>query len=164
MQDICCLLGALSGLTCLIGVTAWDKEGSLKNAAKELCPHELASDSRIDTGKLRLSSSAHSQATGTNRPAYREACSSDAGTSSKNYGDASDSEVDRLLEEQSAMMDEAKRKEIVLKLQRVIIDKQPFVHMYWANNVMAWWPEVKDFTRPLAQYAYWRMEEVWLGR
>lgn len=41
------------------------------------------------------------------------------------------------------MSDEAKRKDTVLKLQRLIIDKVPFVQSRWGNHVMGWWPEVR---------------------
>ncbi|MBI2907718.1 MAG: ABC transporter substrate-binding protein [Chloroflexi bacterium] len=82
----------------------------------------------------------------------------------RNFGDFSDPEVDRLTDEQAKTLDEAKRKEIVLKLQRLIMEKLPIVQTHWVNSVMGWQPEVRNFTRPLSQYSYWRMEEVWLDR
>lgn len=82
----------------------------------------------------------------------------------RNYGDFSDPEVDRLIDEQAKTLDETKRKEIVLNLQRLIMEKVPFVETHWVNSVMGWWPEVKNFTKPLSQYSYWRMEEVWLEK
>lgn len=82
----------------------------------------------------------------------------------RNYGDFSDSEVDKLIDEQAKILDEAKRKETVLKLQRLIIEKVPFVQSHWGNYVMGWWPEVKNFAKPLGIYTYWRLEDVWLSQ
>lgn len=82
----------------------------------------------------------------------------------RNYGDFKDGEIDKLVDEQAKMLDEAKRKETVLKAQRLILEKVPFALSHWGNYIMGWWPEVKNFTRPLSQFSYFRLEEVWLAQ
>ncbi|MBI2908331.1 MAG: hypothetical protein HYX92_11840 [Chloroflexi bacterium] len=80
----------------------------------------------------------------------------------RNYSDFSDSETDKPIAEQANTMDQAKRKELTLQLQRAILDKLPFVQMHWSNAIMGWWPEVRGFKKP--QTHYWRMEDVWLAQ
>lgn len=82
----------------------------------------------------------------------------------RNYGDFSDPEVDKLIDEQARTMDQAKRKEVVTRLQWLILEKLPFVQMHWVNAILGWWPEVRNFKKPLTQYSYWRLEDVWLAR
>ncbi len=82
----------------------------------------------------------------------------------RNYADFADPEIDKLIDEQAMALDEANRKVMVFKAQRLILDKVPFVQSYWVNSVMGRWPEVKNFVRPLSQYSYGRFEELWLAQ
>lgn len=82
----------------------------------------------------------------------------------RNYMGFSDPEVDRLIDEQAKTVDEAKRKEMVNKLQRLLLEKVPLVQSHWNNAVIGWWPEVRNMTTPLSLNSYWRLEDVWLAR
>ncbi|MBI2907123.1 MAG: ABC transporter substrate-binding protein [Chloroflexi bacterium] len=82
----------------------------------------------------------------------------------RNYGVYKDAEIDKLVDEQSRMLDQAKRKEMVLQTQRIILDRVPFVLSHWANYIAGWWPEVKNFKKPLSQFSYFRLEDVWLAQ
>ena len=84
--------------------------------------------------------------------------------SSRNYTDYCNAEVDRLIEEQSQMVDPARRLALVHE-----IDKR--LQLEGARPIMGWrilyfqhWPYVKNLVAHQSIYNFGRMQEVWLDR
>ena len=84
--------------------------------------------------------------------------------SSRNYTDYCNPEVDRLIEEQSQMVDAARRLALVQE-----IDKR--LQLEGARPIMGWrilyfqhWPSVKNLVAHQSIYNFGRMQEVWLDK
>ncbi|MFH1484650.1 MAG: ABC transporter substrate-binding protein [Chloroflexota bacterium] len=81
-----------------------------------------------------------------------------------NYAQFSDEEVDQLLDEQSRELDEKKRRELVLKAQRRVMDLAPVVEIYWNWGVIGTWNEVRNWKPGNGIYERAMFQEVWLAQ
>ncbi len=80
-----------------------------------------------------------------------------------NYTGYCNPEVDRLIDEQSAEVDQDKRRHLVWEIEkRLALDvARPIIHH--ARTATCWQPKVKGLTTMVnSQYNGWRMEDVWL--
>ncbi len=84
--------------------------------------------------------------------------------SSRNYSQYCNPEVDRMIDTQSQILDPAKRRALVIEIQkRLEIDGARPV-LGWALDYYAMWPYVKNLVPHNSLYSYGRLQEVWLDR
>ncbi|MFH1485079.1 MAG: ABC transporter substrate-binding protein [Chloroflexota bacterium] len=86
------------------------------------------------------------------------------GGAGRNYSGFSDKLVDELLDKQDTMLDEAKRKETVLQIQRRILELQPVALTHWGVYLTGWWKELRDFNAAVPRYSNSTYTEVWLDK
>ncbi|MBI2906134.1 MAG: hypothetical protein HYX92_00615 [Chloroflexi bacterium] len=82
----------------------------------------------------------------------------------QNYTSFSDPESDRLFAEQSTTLDQAKRKETVLQLQRRLLDQVPLVIQLWRGRALAHQKYVKGYNFSTNLYNNWTYIDVWLDK
>jgi len=88
------------------------------------------------------------------------ACNSD-----RNYTKYCDPEVDKLLADQSAEADIARRKEIVWRIERVLAEDVARPIITHSSAATCWHPRLKDFVlHENSIYNNWRLEHVWLDK
>lgn len=80
----------------------------------------------------------------------------------RNVGGFSNEKVDKLAEEQSRTMDNAKRKAIVLEIQREILETLPVLFTYWNTNAFGKWKTVHNYHPGIGVFNNYRYESVWL--
>lgn len=81
-----------------------------------------------------------------------------------NLGAFSDAQFDRWYDEQSRMMDPAKRKELVFQMQRRLHELLPATVLYWFVYEIAWWKEVRNFGPGIGIYNNLKLQNVWLAK
>ncbi len=87
-------------------------------------------------------------------------CNSDA-----NFSKYCDPETDKLLAEQSAESDPVKRKALVWKIERKLLEDVARPVIYHGNNATCWHPHVKGYVQQENSiYNNSRYEDVWLER
>jgi peptide/nickel transport system substrate-binding protein len=84
--------------------------------------------------------------------------------SPRNYSDYCNPEVDRLIEEQSATLDPAKRLRLVHDLDARLQLEVARAIMGWRLLYLLHWPQVKNLVAHQSLYNFGRMQEVWLDR
>jgi peptide/nickel transport system substrate-binding protein len=72
-------------------------------------------------------------------------------------------EIHRLLDEQSTLLDPAKRVEVIHKIQRLLLDDAPNVFLYTPIYHIGIQPWVKNYTVPINAYDQ-RLEEAWIDK
>lgn len=82
----------------------------------------------------------------------------------RNYSEFSDATVDRLYSEQSRTLDVAKRKEIVLDMQRKMFDLLPNAPIVWQLAQFGVWNEVKDLKAGIGMYNNLKFQNVWMAQ
>ncbi len=85
--------------------------------------------------------------------------------SERNYTDYCNPEVEKLIDEQSALTDDAARKKIVWKIEQILNDELARPIIYHDRAATCWWPYVKGFVgHENSIYNNWRLEDVWLDK
>ncbi|MBI2855218.1 MAG: ABC transporter substrate-binding protein [Chloroflexi bacterium] len=70
--------------------------------------------------------------------------------------------LDSLIEEQSAMMDPVRRRDVVLDIQRYIMDRAVRFMPVTRVSTWVWWPRVKSFFPNLASSEYFHLARIWV--
>ena len=86
-------------------------------------------------------------------------------TSSRNYTGYNNPEVDKMIDEQSAVTDREKRKQLVWAIEKKLIEDgaRPVINQNVANT--CWAPAVKGVVLQVNSiYNNWRFDDVWLDR
>lgn len=74
-------------------------------------------------------------------------------------------EVDKLLDEQAQELDEAKRRAIVWKIERILVEDVVRPIIYHGNQGTCWQPYLKGHVQPVNSiYNSWRFDQVWLDK
>ncbi len=74
-------------------------------------------------------------------------------------------EVDKLLDQQSQEEDAAKRKEIVWKIEKILVEDVVRPIIFHGNQATCWHPHVKGHVQPENSiYNSWRFDQVWLDK
>jgi peptide/nickel transport system substrate-binding protein len=83
----------------------------------------------------------------------------------RSYNGFCNPEIDKLVDQQSMELDQAKRKELVWEIDRRLQEDVVRPMLYFLRAGTCWRPEVKGI-RLMANSIYngWRMEDVWLDR
>jgi peptide/nickel transport system substrate-binding protein len=84
--------------------------------------------------------------------------------SSRNYTDYCSEATDRLIEQQSAELDRARRLRIVWEIQRRLEADVARPMLSWRKEYFASWPYVKNLVPHNSLYNYGRMQDVWLDK
>jgi peptide/nickel transport system substrate-binding protein len=84
--------------------------------------------------------------------------------SPRNYSDYCNPEVDRLIDEQSATLDHAKRVRLVHELDTRLQLEGARPIMGWSTFYLLHWPYVKNLVAHQSIYNMGRMQEVWLDK
>lgn len=82
----------------------------------------------------------------------------------RNYSRYKDAEYDQWFKDQSSTLDTAKRKEIITKMQKKLLDAVPAIVLAWHAHIMGWYPQVKDFVPGLTVYNNLDYVNTWLGQ
>lgn len=82
----------------------------------------------------------------------------------RNYPRFSDPKVDELYAKQSQMLDTVERKRVVQEMERLTLDTNVFIVLYWSAYHVALWPEVKGFVSPVGNYTAVKMDRLWIER
>ncbi|MBI2909827.1 MAG: ABC transporter substrate-binding protein, partial [Chloroflexi bacterium] len=82
----------------------------------------------------------------------------------RNFSDFSDEIVAKRYEEQARTMDAAKRKEIVLDIQRRMFELIPASVLFWYVFELGVWKDVKDFTPGIGLYNNMKYQDIWLAK
>lgn len=87
-------------------------------------------------------------------------CSSPA-----NFSKYCNPEVDKLLDEQAQEGDEAKRREIVWIIEKILVEDVARPIIFHGNQATCWHPHVKGHVQPVNSiYNSWRFDQVWLDK
>ncbi len=85
--------------------------------------------------------------------------------SERNYTGYCNPEVEKLIDEQSAITDKAARSKIVWKIEQILNDDLARPVIYHDRAATCWWPHVKGFVgHENSIYNNWRFEDVWLDK
>jgi len=84
--------------------------------------------------------------------------------SPRNYSQYCNPEVDRMIDEQSQMLDQVKRRRAVAEIQKRLELDGARPILGWSNDYYAMWPYVKNLIPHQSVYNYARFQEVWLDR
>ncbi len=84
--------------------------------------------------------------------------------SPRNYSDYCNPEVDRLIEDQSVTMDQAKRARLVRDIDMRLQLEGARPLMGWRTFYFLHWPYVKNLIAHQSIYNFGRMQEVWLDK
>lgn len=82
----------------------------------------------------------------------------------RNYSEFSDEKVDKWYDEQGRTLDPAKRKEIVLNMQRRMHELIPSSMLFWLVHEMGVWKEVRDYKPGIGLYNNLKFQNVWLAQ
>lgn len=82
----------------------------------------------------------------------------------RNFSEFSDQQVDKWYDEQSRTLDTAKRKEIVLNMQRRMFELIPAAMVLWTVYELGSWKEVRDLKPGIGVYNNLKFQNVWLER
>ncbi|MFN8555920.1 MAG: ABC transporter substrate-binding protein, partial [Dehalococcoidia bacterium] len=74
----------------------------------------------------------------------------------RNYGKFSDADIDRLIDQQTVTLDRAKRKEIVLDIDKRLLDNVAVVFIQWPYQNWSWQSHVKQFSTKSGLYSNYR--------
>ncbi|MBI2909053.1 MAG: ABC transporter substrate-binding protein [Chloroflexi bacterium] len=81
----------------------------------------------------------------------------------RNYSRYKDAEYDQWFKDQSSTLDTAKRKEIITKMQRKLLDTVPAIVLAWHAHIMGWYPKVRGFVPGLTISNNVDYLKAWLG-
>ena len=85
--------------------------------------------------------------------------------SERNYTGYCDTEIDKLIDRQSAETDSTKRKELVWQIERRLVDDDARPIIFFPRSGTCRYPYVKGQVATVnSNYNGWRMEDVWLDR
>jgi peptide/nickel transport system substrate-binding protein len=84
--------------------------------------------------------------------------------SPRNYSQYCNPDVDRMIDEQSQMVDQVKRRRFVAEIQKKLELDGARPILGWSNDYYAMWPYVKNLVPHQSVYNYGRFQEVWLDR
>ncbi len=84
--------------------------------------------------------------------------------SPRNYAQYCNPDVDRMIDEQSQMLDQVKRRRLVAEIQKRLELDGARPILGWSNDYYAMWPYVKNLIPHQSVYNYARFQEVWLDR
>ena len=73
-----------------------------------------------------------------------------------------DSSLDSLIDEQAASLDPIRRREVVLDIQRHVMDKAVRFMPVTRESIWAWWPQVKNFSPNLSSSEYLHLARIWV--
>lgn len=82
----------------------------------------------------------------------------------RNMSGFSDPQFDKWYDEQSRTLDPAKRKQIVLDMQRRLHEVLPSSVLYWGVLPFGRWKEVRDFKAGVGNYNNMKFQNVWLAK
>ncbi|MBI2906135.1 MAG: hypothetical protein HYX92_00620 [Chloroflexi bacterium] len=82
----------------------------------------------------------------------------------QNHTAFSDPEVDRLFREQSVTLDQAKRKQTVLELQKRLLERAPLVIQFWRGRALAHQKYLKGYYYSPNLYKNWTLTDAWLDK
>jgi peptide/nickel transport system substrate-binding protein len=83
----------------------------------------------------------------------------------RNYNKYCNRDVEAKIDEQSATLDPAKRKQLVQALDMLLLTQTARVAVYQSTSSACWHPYVKGYLRSLnGIYTHHRMEDVWLDK
>ncbi|MBI2909578.1 MAG: ABC transporter substrate-binding protein [Chloroflexi bacterium] len=82
----------------------------------------------------------------------------------RNFSEFSDEQTDKWYDEQARTLDTAKRKEIVLNMQRRMFELIPTSMLYWNVYQLGYWKEVRDFRAGIGTYNNLKFQNVWLSK
>jgi peptide/nickel transport system substrate-binding protein len=85
-------------------------------------------------------------------------------TSPRNYSDYCDAELTRLIEAQSAEVDQKKRLGLVAEIQRLLARDASRPTTSWRLDHFVQWPHVKNLVPHNVEHNWARMQDVWLDR
>ncbi|MBI2909105.1 MAG: ABC transporter substrate-binding protein [Chloroflexi bacterium] len=83
---------------------------------------------------------------------------------SMNYGEFSDKTIDELFAKQAAMLDQKARKEVVLDIQRRILDQVMYFVLFWDTYNLGFWKEVRGYMPGFGPYSHNNLDHVWLAK
>jgi ABC-type oligopeptide transport system substrate-binding subunit len=73
--------------------------------------------------------------------------------------------LDRMWEEQSRTLDQAKRQEIIREIERILLTDLPMLPTgFLVTYGVSWYPQVKNFSPQTGLYSATFMEQVWLAK
>ena len=84
--------------------------------------------------------------------------------SPRNYSQYCNPDVDRMINEQSQMLAQVKRRRLVAEIQKRLELEGARPILGWSNEYYAMWPYVKNLVPHQSEYNYGRLQEVWLDR
>jgi peptide/nickel transport system substrate-binding protein len=88
------------------------------------------------------------------------ACSSD-----RNYTRYCNPEIEKLFDQQSAMSDQAQRRQLVWQIDRQLQEDGARPIIFHSRDATCWQPYVRGIAIALNTiYNHWRFEDVWLDR
>ena len=82
----------------------------------------------------------------------------------RNVSDFSDAQVDTWYREQARALDVAKRKEIVVNMQRRMFELVPSAMIAWHVGQVGWWNEVKNYKAGIGLYNNLKFQNVWIAK
>jgi peptide/nickel transport system substrate-binding protein len=83
----------------------------------------------------------------------------------RNYAGYSDTEFDKLVDQQSTEANPEKRKQVVWQLERKLAEAAIRPVLFFPAGATCWQPWVKGLTiMTNSIYNGWRMEDVWLDK
>ncbi|MBI2888216.1 MAG: peptide ABC transporter substrate-binding protein, partial [Chloroflexi bacterium] len=85
-------------------------------------------------------------------------------TAPRNWSHLCTAEVDALFEKQSQEVDPAKRKALVLEMERKAVPTASKIITQWNKTRNASWKFVKDYVRHPSSYNNIRYRDVWLDK
>lgn len=81
-----------------------------------------------------------------------------------NFSEFSDEKIDKWYDEQARLLDPAKRKQIVLDMQRRMHELLPSSMLLWYVYELGRWKEVRDFKAGIGIYNNLKFQNLWLAR
>ena len=84
--------------------------------------------------------------------------------SPRNYSQYCNSDVDKMIDDQSQTLDQVKRRRLVAEIQKRLELDGARPILGWTNDYYAMWPYVQNLVPHQSVYNYGRFQEVWLDR
>ncbi|MBI2906278.1 MAG: ABC transporter substrate-binding protein [Chloroflexi bacterium] len=81
----------------------------------------------------------------------------------RNFSDLSDEQIDKWYVEQARALDPAKRKEIVLSMERRLHELVPSSILHWQAYIFGNWKEVRDLKPGIGVYNNLKLQNVWIA-
>ncbi|MFH1487093.1 MAG: ABC transporter substrate-binding protein [Chloroflexota bacterium] len=75
-----------------------------------------------------------------------------------------DKTIDDLFAKEASAMDPAERKKYLRQMEDRLLELAPNVILFWANGIMASWPEVRNFKPGISIYNNNKYADVWLAK